>query len=180
MSTKILLGLIGAPGAGKDIIADFLVKSKNFKQFAFADKVKEGYYVASGFSEEQFKTARGTELEQTIRKGLWEFSDKMRIEHGSLHFITPVMQEIADCPQSVVVSDVRTPDELAQMKDFGAVMIHVFRDPAIEFAGTCIPGTRIAFGLPGSGSWWWLWNWYENVESLRETLPYFFKDVLKA
>jgi len=179
MSTKILLGLIGAPGAGKDVIADFLVKSKNFRHFAFADKVKEGYYTVSGFSEEQFKAARGTELEQTIRKGLWEFSDQMRAKCGDLCFITPVMLEIADCPQSVVVSDVRTPDEFAQMKNFGAVMIHVFRDPALEFSDECIPGTRIRFGSDGWGSWWLFWNHYDSVESLRRSLPDFFESMLE-
>jgi hypothetical protein len=180
MSAKILLGLIGAPGAGKDVIADFLVKSRNFRHFAFADKVKEGYYAASGFSEEQFKAARGTELEQTIRDGLWEFSDQMRAEYGNLHFITPVMREIVDCPQSVVVSDVRTPDELAQMRSHGAIMMHVFRDPAMESASERIPGTRIVFGSDGWASWLLFWNYYDSVESLRMVLPDFFECYLKV
>lgn len=180
MSSKILLGLIGAPGAGKDVLADFLVKHRGFKHFAFADKVKEGYYADSGFSEEQFKGARGTALEQTIRKGLWDFSDRMRSQYGDLHFIIPVIQEITACEQSVVVSDVRTLDELAQMEALGATMVHVFRGSEEFCCGEYIPGTRIRLD---SGNWrnrLLFWNYYDSLESLQEVLPSFFESMLKA
>jgi dephospho-CoA kinase len=180
MSSKVLVGLIGAPGAGKDVLAEFLVKSKSFKHFAFADKVKKGYYAISGFSEEQFKTSRGTELEQTIRKGLWEFSDQMRRKYGDLYFITPVIQEMVACQQSVVVSDVRTADELEQMEALGATVVHVFRDPTIEFNCEYVPGTRIGLDSGHWGRWLLFWNHFDSLESLQNVLPDFFESVLKV
>jgi len=173
MNSKVLIGLIGAPGAGKDVLADFLVENRGFRQFAFADKVKEGYYFASGFSEEQFKAARNTELEQTIRNGLWAFSDEMRSKYGNLYFIAPVIQEITACGQSVVVSDVRTPDELSQMESLGAIIIHVYRNPATEF-GEYIPGTRIK---PVFGTGLLFWNHYSNLDALWASFPEFFAGV---
>ena len=85
---KTILGLIGAPGAGKDFLADFLVE-KGFKKFAFADRIKEEYYKIIGITEEAFKSCRETEEEKIIRAGLWKYSDEMKAKYGSLYFIKP-------------------------------------------------------------------------------------------
>ena len=42
------LGIIGAPGAGKDAIADYLIEAKGYDRIAFADQIKEEYYGISG------------------------------------------------------------------------------------------------------------------------------------
>jgi dephospho-CoA kinase len=168
------IGLIGAPNSGKDVIADFLVKNKGFRKFAFADRIKKEYYATSGYSEEQFKNSRGTELEQIIRIGLWKFSDEKRNEFGNLHFITPVIQEIIDCQTSVVVSDVRTLYEFDQLNKIGSIMIHVYRT-VFDLTNEYIPGTRLR--TLTTKALLKFYNNYSTLELFQEKLVEFFKEI---
>jgi hypothetical protein len=118
------IGFIGAPGAGKDALAEFFVSKKEFKRFAFADQIKEEFYAHSGFNEEEFKNARGTPLEEQIRKGLWAYSAE-KTKEDKLYFISPVMKEIRKTAGSIVITDVRTPRELwaIELGEFQPVLI---------------------------------------------------------
>ena len=112
MKENKVLGLIGLPGAGKDFLADLFIKRNNFDKIAFADQIKNEYYKFSGFNENLFKANRNTELEERIRNGLWEYSDKMKKELGNLHFIAPVIELVKNYKKPIFVTDVRTLDEI--------------------------------------------------------------------
>ena len=110
---KLIIALIGPLGAGKDTVAQYLVKYKGFQRFAFADTIKQAYYGASGHTEEEFKAARGTPLEEEIRKGLWAYSDSIKKEKGDSFFAMCLFQQICDSPyKQIVVTDIRTSSEL--------------------------------------------------------------------
>jgi hypothetical protein len=131
-------------------VAKHLVENYGFKRFAFADEIKRSYYAASGHSEEQFKSARGTPLEEEIRSGLWQYSDRIKREKGLLYFINIVVGAIGDCPHPVVVTDIRTVEELEAMRSVGAKVILVLKIAAgaldIEpLPCTGIPGARMSY-----------------------------------
>lgn len=177
MVSKTVVGLIGAPASGKDVLADFLVEERGFRRFAFADRVKEGYYAESGYNESKFKAFRGTELEQDIRRGLWEYSDRMRKQHGELYFVMPVIADIDRSLQPAVVSDVRTPEELEQLQPFKPVMIHVVRDVLTELNTGLVPGTRIKrFSWNEDGQRLFI-NDYGDLQQLWKALPGFFRPL---
>lgn len=110
------LGIIGAPGAGKDAIADFLIAQKGYKRLAFADKIKEEYYKFSGFSEAQFKDVRGEAVEEHIREGLWAYSKDAKLKYGKNYFIDPIVDNIKISMEPIVITDVRTLDEIKALR----------------------------------------------------------------
>lgn len=173
---NLKIGLIGAPGAGKDVFADFLVKFKGFKKFAFADQIKKEYFTTSDFNEEYFKLVRGTSIEQSIRDNLWAYSDRMRKEYGNLHFITPVVKNIAEYAGNIVITDIRTIDELSEVKKIGVFTIMIVRDLKLNVKTNIFPGTRFTFadtfGIPV------LWNCLSNIGDTYLDFETFYNKII--
>lgn len=142
----MIVGLIGTPGAGKDaVVAHTLKHQYGFMCFAFADQIKKCYYSDINITDEYFKSCRGTPEEERIRKGLWEFSDKMRAEHGPMFFIDSVINEMVK-HDNAVVTDIRTHDELVAIIRLKPKIIIVTRNYAPtenEFYYENFPETRI-------------------------------------
>lgn len=141
----MIIGLIGAPGAGKDDVVAYVLQSQyGFKKFAFADQIKSCYYNEINITDEYFKSCRGTPEEQKIRKGLWEFSDKMRAEHGPMYFIDPVISAVQK-NNKAVITDIRTQDELVRVVEISDLILMVVRDPMCLFdkSDEFFPETRI-------------------------------------
>jgi len=147
---KQVVALVGPLGAGKDTVAKHLVEHYDFRRFAFADEIKRNYYAFSGYSEEQFKTARGMSLEKEIRAGLWQYSDRIKREKGSLYFINIVIDAMCDCQQPTVVTDIRTYEELKAMREIGAAVVLVLKigkdtDFSVVRCHQTIPGSRLLY-----------------------------------
>ncbi|MFA5048427.1 MAG: hypothetical protein WC516_05400 [Patescibacteria group bacterium] len=170
----MIIGLIGAPGAGKDTVADFFVEHKSFKRLAFADKIKEGYYAETGYSEEQFKLARGTILEQQIREGLWEYSARIKKEFGQAYFIHQVIENIGK--NDIIVTDVRTDLELFMLeKDCKARMVVVLRNFKEELKGKILPGTKLK--LSKIINYPKFWNIQNSLDETYIELYKFFEEL---
>ena len=176
MNGNKVLGLIGLPGAGKDLLADLFVKHNNFNKIAFADQIKKEYYEFSGFNEKMFKSNRKTDLELKIREGLWKYSDKMKKEFGDLHFITPVIQEIKKSKNPIFVTDVRTLDEIKELQKIDAQLICIVRELARNNSKNIVPGTRLEFkdifGIPV------FWNYSNSVDVIYSDFIMFCKKAL--
>jgi len=109
---KRIFGLIGAPRVGKDSVAQFLQESREFRPMAFADKIKEEF----GVSNEDFEAAKIAGNIEELRQKLWDFSaEKKRAKPG--YFIDKVTKAIVNSKESVVVTDIRTQDELEAIKE---------------------------------------------------------------
>jgi hypothetical protein len=162
------IGLVGAPGSGKDEVAKFLVEKHGFKRLAFADQIKKSYFASIGITEEKFKAARGTGKEEMWRSGLWDYSSKMKVEHGSRYFIDPVIKEVKEYPTPTVISDIRTDIELSAVKEAGVSIILVIRDfdKDFECGGSFIKETR-GLGLIKLLGFPLLHNNYDNLEELH-------------
>jgi len=179
------IGLIGTPGAGKDDVVAHVLQTQGFVRFAFADQIKKCYYADIGITDEHFKSCRGTPEEEKIRKGLWEFSDKMRIEQGPYFFIDPVIEEISK-HTNTVITDIRTPDELTRILSPDTKIIIIMRDydpTEIEFYHECFPETRIpnrwiySYLQEFKDVFFEFNNDFDTVEEAREGFKVFYQQI---
>lgn len=139
----IKLGLVGPMRAGKDTMADWLVKNRDFKRFAVADRIKTAYFAFIGYSAEKFEQDKGALKGQEMRAGLWEYSDCIKAHYGERVFIDHMLEEAESCGSSVVVTDVRTAQEVSAMTSFNAFLILVTRGEAYESPDDLIAGSRL-------------------------------------
>jgi hypothetical protein len=140
-----IIGLIGAPGAGKDdVVARRLVEKYGFKRLAFADRIKDCYYKEIGITDEHFKKCRGTKEEARIRKGLWKYSDKMRKIYGDGYFMNPVIKKATE-NERTVISDIRTQSELHNTIAESAQIVVVTRGKIKCAHYDNFPETRIPY-----------------------------------
>lgn len=103
---KRVFGLIGSPRCGKDRVADFLTETRDFIQLAFADQIKEEF----GISKEDFEAAKIAGNIQELRNKLWAFSAEKK-KDDQMYFINKVVEKAKNSKQSVVITDIRTPQE---------------------------------------------------------------------
>jgi len=145
---SINIGFIGSPGAGKDFLADFLVKSKGYGKVAFADKIKEEFYKVTDYSEEQFKSRKDEKLEEKIRKEMWKFSKKKKVLHGPYYFIDPVIKKVKNSKIPMVITDIRTLAELeiaiAECNPISIIWIIKDSKKVLASKADNIPGTKIS------------------------------------
>jgi hypothetical protein len=181
------IGLIGAPGSGKDdVVAHVLCNKYGFIKFAFADQIKKCYYNEIGITDEYFKSCRGTPEEEKIRKGLWEFSDKMREEHGHDFFIDPVIKNVVKT-NNAVITDIRTKDELIASVGLKPKIIIITRNynpTEVEFYHNMFPETRIpnrwiySFLQKGFEEIFFKFdNNFNTLEEAREGFALFYKKI---
>ncbi len=104
---KRIFGLLGAPRAGKDSVAKYLQESRDFVSMAFADKIKEEY----GLNKGDFEAAKISGQIEELRKELWDFSASKK-KDDPLYFIRQVLKEAYGYHKQVVITDIRTPEEL--------------------------------------------------------------------
>lgn len=104
---KRIYGMIGAIRTGKNSIADFLSETRGFMQIAFADQVKEEF----GISNADFESAKIAGNIEKLREQLWAFSAEKKKE-DSQYFISKVIEKASNSDQSVIITDIRTKEEL--------------------------------------------------------------------
>jgi hypothetical protein len=104
---KKIVGLLGAPRAGKDQVANFLTETRGYVQLAFADQIKKEF----GVSKEDFEAAKIAGNIEELRDRLWAFSAKKK-QQDPFYFINKVVDYALASPSSVVITDIRTKEEL--------------------------------------------------------------------
>ena len=120
---KRIWGLIGAPRSGKHTVAKFLQETRNFASYAFGDKIKEEF----GIGIDEFDAAKSTDKIDGLRKKLWEFSAIKR-DKDPLYFIRKVMDDVKENPNSCIIVDIRTQDELKSFFDNNGSKIYFVMD----------------------------------------------------
>ena len=135
---KRVWGLLGAPRAGKNQVAQYLKESRGFATFAFADSIKEEF----GISVENFEAAKITGKIEEIRQQLWEFS-AIKKAQDPLYFINKVMGEAILIENSAVVTDIRTEDELLSFFNHKADRIYWVRRNCEDVQDGFLKGSKI-------------------------------------
>lgn len=124
------IGLVGRKGSGKDTVGEYLIQEQGFKRFAFADELK---YIVRRL----FGYTRG-EIEQKpehVRKTLQSFATEgfrsLYPNIWSTYLLNNLHNYQTVFPvrySSVVVTDVRFPNEAAVLRDDWFTIVKVLRD----------------------------------------------------
>lgn len=148
----MLFGILGRKGAGKDTIADHMIKKHNFRKMAFAQPLKDACRVLFNFNEEQlygnlkesidpnWGTSPRTVLQwlgtdvirNNIKEIIPEINDNFWVNLMSIKYKQLVLEN--DCV-NVVVSDVRFKNEIDEIHKLGGVIIKIVR-PTINNVDT--------------------------------------------
>jgi hypothetical protein len=136
---KRIFGLIGQPRAGKDEVAKYLSDTRNFEILAFADQIKEEF----GVSKEEFEAAKIAGNIEALRKKLWDFSDKIK-EEDPLHFINNIINKTIGLSKSVVITDIRTQDELEKFYSLPNARVYfIIRDDIFVYKNDLLTGSKL-------------------------------------
>jgi hypothetical protein len=139
----MILGIAGPAGAGKDTVADFLVRNHGFTKMSFAGPLKEMLAVAGfpepadralkealvpgfDFSWRQAAQQLGTEWGRGLDPDIWIKIVEKRIRH--------LLDDNIRQPR-IVISDVRFNNESKMIHDFIGSVIHLTGRKA-DLAGT--------------------------------------------
>jgi hypothetical protein len=149
----LIIGISGFIGSGKNTAADYLKRSHGFTQLAFADALKDAVGLVFGWPRYLLEgdTDESRIFRETIdqwwgkRLGIKNFTPRFALQHIGTdvfrqHFndsvwILNVERKIATLQEhgySVVVTDVRFPNEVAALRSLGArfLLISPVQKPA--------------------------------------------------
>jgi hypothetical protein len=182
---KKIYGVLGADRAGKNTVANYLQETRNFATFAFADKIKQEF----GISKEDFEASKIAGNIEDLRQKLWDFSASKR-EKDPFYFIRKVINDTIYSDNSVIITDIRTMDEMNAFFDmdtgFHIKKLYLIKDEAElkpddegNFSGTKLPFDRI-LGLIGDNKIKTLINRNNGLFNFLGELDKFFfiEDVL--
>jgi hypothetical protein len=151
VSNKIIVGVCGFQGSGKDTVADYLVNVHGFRRISFAGTLKDAVSAIFGWDREllEGRTKESRDWREKVDK--W-WADKLNMPHltprwvlqywgtevarKSFHdniWIHSVEHKLATISDNVVISDVRFPNEIKSIKDAGGMVIRTHRGPDPEW-----------------------------------------------
>lgn len=138
----MIIGLIGFAGAGKDTVAEYLIR-KGFQADAYAATVKDAVSVVFGWDREMLEGK--TKLSRAWREEpdkFWsdslgyDFTPRMALQRmgteagqgtfGKKLWVVSLMKRIKDF-QKVVITDARFSHEVSSIKDAGGILIRIKR-----------------------------------------------------
>lgn len=118
---KRIYGLIGGLRVGKDVVANFLSETRNFTQMAFADQIKDEF----GISNEDFEAAKIAGNIEELRNKLWNFSAEKK-KNNSRYFIDKIINKAEISKNSVIITDIRTPEEFQAFSDIKTILKRIY------------------------------------------------------
>jgi len=144
MGTKLIVGMLGKAGSGKDTVAEYLINKNGFYRLALADPLKSA--IKEMFLLDDFTTYDRHQREQPLPdfpdwspRKLFQFvgTELMRRQFDQCIWSKLLVKRIrgSQCSK-IVISDVRFPDEqqyLQKLKDDGyqIIFIKVKRDGCV-------------------------------------------------
>ena len=143
---KMIIGVCGFIGSGKDTIADYLTNFHGFRRESFAASLKDAVAAVFGWDrvmlEGRTKEARdwrerkddwwsqrlGMEITPRWVLQYWGTEVCRRAFHNDI-WIASIENKIRNIKDNVVISDCRFPNEIKSIKDAGGIVIRVKRGP---------------------------------------------------
>jgi hypothetical protein len=151
VSNKIIVGVCGFQGSGKDTVADYLVNVHGFRRISFAGTLKDAVSAIFGWDREllEGRTKESRDWREKVDK--W-WANKLNMPHltprwvlqywgtevarKAFHdniWIHSVEYKLSTISDNVVISDVRFPNEIKSIKDAGGMVIRTHRGPDPEW-----------------------------------------------
>lgn len=137
--SRILIGLEGRAGCGKDTVAAILLQNGHhfFYRMAFADPLKEAagilfHWPANAVGSNEFKAILDPFWNLTVRDVFQRLgTEAMRGTFGDDFWVRRWEKEFARYPTTnVVVTDVRFDNEAERIRSHGGVIVHIEREVA--------------------------------------------------
>ena len=130
---KLIIGISGKKGHGKDTLGKILSDEYNFKKESFARPIKESARRVFGFSQSQLHG----ELKETIDP-FWEFTPRWAMQQIGTDLFRDgidknvwaksLIRRVRQSPRDkIVITDVRFPNEVDTIKEVGGYVIRVVR-----------------------------------------------------
>jgi adenylate kinase family enzyme len=139
-----LIGISGKKGSGKDTLGNYLVKKYGYKQYAYADSLKNVCRELFSFDEEQLNGTKKEVIDEywkvTPRHTFQFMGDILRDNAETIFpgigdtLLVEVMRkkilsEWERCPEKkIIITDVRFQNELNLIKELGGTIIKIERN----------------------------------------------------
>ena len=128
----VVLAFAGRKGSGKDTACDFLVKQYGFEKQSFADPLKEACAVVFDLTSDQLFGKSKDEVDRRYGRTprhLMQLlgTDWIRDQISDSFWIDKLMRKCAMCSKSVVINDVRFPNEVEAVHRLGGHVIGILR-----------------------------------------------------
>ena len=205
----MLIGLCGYIGSGKNAVAEMLVKNHGYEQDSFAKSLKDAVSAVFGWPREllegntphsrEWREAPDTwwteQLEMPVSPRLALQVIGTEVFRGKYHnniWVASLLRRVGD--REVVVSDVRFPNEIKLIQEYGGKVIWVKRDMP-EWANTGMEAslgdenavmTMQKLGIHSS-EWAWTGSQFDytinndkGLQELEESTNYLVSNVLDA
>lgn len=139
-----IVGLNGYARAGKDTVAEYLVREHGYTRVAFADTLKK--FVAAVFpAVADHVSAVGWEAAKEqieVRRALQRVGSAARDHIHPDIWIISLLRNLDDSDSRLVVSDVRFPNEATLIKNHGGPVLRIER-PGFGPAGNDVTDTSL-------------------------------------
>lgn len=126
MNNSYVLGICGHAGAGKDMVADYLVKELSFVRIAFALPIKQ---MASEYFFVNGDDLQRSDKPEKVRKLLQMLGTEVGRAYDPDIWVEHMIVNILNAPfDRIIVTDVRFPNEAEMLvKKFNADLIFIRR-----------------------------------------------------
>ena len=205
----MLIGLCGYIGSGKNAVAEMLVKNHGYEQDSFAKSLKDAVSAVFGWPREMLEGNTPNSREWREAPDTWwteqlemPVSPRLALQvigtevfRGKYHnniWVASLLRRVGD--RKVVVSDVRFPNEIKLIQEYGGKVIWVKRDMP-EWANTGMEAslgdenavmTMQKLGIHSS-EWAWTGSQFDytinndkGLQELEESTNYLVSNVLDA
>jgi hypothetical protein len=133
MKSSYVLGICGHAGAGKDMVADYLVKELGFVRMALADPLKE---IANKYFNVPWDVLRRSDKPEKVRWLLQQLGTEIGRAYDPDLWVKYLDFQMATSPEKrIVITDVRFPNEAKFLVENGADLI-LIRRPLNPHKGT--------------------------------------------
>jgi hypothetical protein len=125
MRNSYVLGICGHAGAGKDMVADYLVKELGFSRMALADPIKD---IAFSYFNVDYETLRRSDKPEKVRRLLQQLGTEVGRAYDPDIWIKSLHARIIASPEKrIVITDVRFPNEAEMLVKKKADLIFIRR-----------------------------------------------------
>lgn len=142
--SKLIIGVSGFIGAGKDTLANHLTTFHHFKKMSFASSLKDVVSAVFSWDREMLEGATKTSREWREQRDEWwsnrlgrDITPRWVLQYWGTEvcrmgfhndiWIASLEYKLTQTKDDVVISDVRFPNELNSIKNVGGITIRVNR-----------------------------------------------------